>query len=1746
MNAQPKKIRRWRRRLAWTGGIFVFLVVAVRLLVPLLLPAVMGKIAGAYGMTCTYDRVELNLTNGDANMWGLKILPKDGGDPILATDYCHGNVSVLNLLRGRLDVWRVEADGVDINLNRQPDGTIPLLDKLMRGEPISPTQPAAPTNTSPSTTGIDLTPPLKLDAFRLTHVRVHFHDAAMTPPMDTVLAMDLRLSDLGSNSTPAKFELTLSCDPILDSLHVEGEGHSGGKILEAQFHGSAWGLRLKEAAAYLQPLGIRPVADGISLRFAGQVATAALPNSPTGFAGTLQLQNLTAVADRTESLALDKLSLDAQAIEPASLHFTTLILQGVRAYAQRDSDGLFSIAGIEWDPSLVVHPQTQPATAPPPNQGQPSILAAYLAEKWQIDEVALRDLLVKFHDDAVPGGADLSLASDEIALRNIDHDPQNLQAQTTLTGHLKSPGLIADIALTANAKPFADDKTFAINVDATGIKPDALQPYFDEFGIQSDLNNGHFNFAANGDLTIADTGALAANVHIPTISFSDKNPLLSFGHIDLTGLGLDPSTGRLSADTIEIVGPKISGRRDAAGALAILGLRRPANAHVAFASLTSPPPSSQPSPQNSARITLPKIDIGRFVWKNIQIDCIDDSVKPSATFGLSEAGIALTHFSTDAPPTTQPTQPGYFRAWLASPNLADHITIAGTVQPSNSGLSLDMQLNGDGITFAAIDPYLKSIGIEPILKNGTLQGHAQAQAGYVNDHLLASLQADKLHFMDGPNELAALDGFSVKDLSLDPGPIAVDSIQIDHPHLPLVRDTDGTIIAAGMRIDLAKLGKNSPPAPPSTPPASPTSDPLVVLLNQLNVNNAQLDWTDRNVQPTVQTTAQASVFLDHLSLNHAGDDATLKILASASGIADNVAIVGTLRTPPHEQTARLDISASGLALGPLTSYLPPGTSSNLKDGTFHTTLDTSITPNPQGGRRVFAQVGPLDYQNGDGHSLFKWDGITTLASRVDLPEKALTIDELTVNGIETNIEKTPQGGLSLLGLVINSAPPSTTPPAVDQPQTKPTLPPSPSQPVLTAAQLLAVAHRPLPVVTINNLDLNLQKLSFIDQSRPAAAPLVLQDFHLKNVGEIDCLGPDPLSNAAAKFELIGQINPLADRLEADLAITPFGKPIGVRLDWEITGIRGDGLTQLVPELSPEVNGSDLTDGNFTGHLEAQIKLDRTSPIDFNLSHRLDLDILLHDLEYRATPDGPILLGLKEARSEGIAIEPAKSLVRVKSLQITRPIAFITRDKQGVHILGWTVNLPPNHSAPTNSVTAASTKTPVTPPTTPPSSKPKGEIRIDELLISELDARFEDTSADPPLLVPLNALDVEVHGLSTLAPYEDRPIRFSAVLNSDKIMLPSTHSAAGHQTDLFTQIDANGNISLYPELHGWAKTSVSGLELAALRGEAQQQGVTLSNGTFDSAIDARFNPDRTIDASAKFIVTDLSVSESSNGPISRVLRLPAPLDVAVAAVEGADGSITLPVNLRIENNQVSRAQIAAAATGAVSNVIVTAVASAPLKVVGGLGSLVGLDAGKKTPQPPIALEFAPGSVELDSSSLFNLTAIETELKRDPTLTVTIKHELGTGDLQWANSRANPSPADCQNLQYQLRAHKADLLAQRAQISGQARAQLIALGESGAANTIDQLKAIDRDLANTEDSLDQVVELLRPGAEKQADRRTRAAAIEIGNTRLDAVDSILKSSKVPDINNRIDLTAASFKTNQNSTSGRVLISVVQKKD
>ena len=646
--AKPRNFKdpgRWRRRIIYSCTSLIILGFLLRAILPLALPAVMRKVAGVFDMTCTYERLELNLFSGDAGIWGLEFKPKEGGAPILSTDYCGGNVSVLNLFRGKLNVWRVEADGVEVNIDRNADGHIPLLDRFVSATAANKTAatPAAAPSSS-STSPVDLASPLHIDALRLSHIHVHIHDRGVTPEIDSELAMDLRLSDLGSPTNPAKFEMNLSADPFLDTMRITGEGKSGGKNLDAKLHILVRGIRPKPAAPYLAPLGIRPVSDGITLTADGQVHTAGAPNGAEGFTGSITFDHLSASADLQESLALDHLAIDAGTIDTKSIRINSFILDGARATAGRAADGNLQVAGIESDPALAAHAPAPPPTGPA--QPMSPLLIELMAERWSIGEVGLRNARLDLHDQGITPPVNLAFVVDDLSAKSIDHDPKNLNTSVTLNGLLHAPGLIREIKLDGTATPFADQKHFSATVNSTGIKPDAIKPYLDQIGVESTLKDAKFSAAIDASLSITDV--LMAGANVTKFDYQDDGSLLSLTSVKVSNATVNPKTGKIGIGDIELVGPGISVLRDPAGQLSALGFRtRPIAPHPAQAipvATTVPVAAPRTAPTFAV---LPAININHFAWKGIQLHLEDQTQTPPTKISISDVGVEATNLSTD-------------------------------------------------------------------------------------------------------------------------------------------------------------------------------------------------------------------------------------------------------------------------------------------------------------------------------------------------------------------------------------------------------------------------------------------------------------------------------------------------------------------------------------------------------------------------------------------------------------------------------------------------------------------------------------------------------------------------------------------------------------------------------------------------------------------------------------------------------------------------------------------------------------------------------------------------------------------------------------------------------------------------------------------------------------------------------------------------------------------------------------------
>jgi len=270
-------------------------------------------------------------------------------------------------------------------------------------------------------------------------------------------------------------------------------------------------------------------------------------------------------------------------------------------------------------------------------------------------------------------------------------------------------------------------------------------------------------------------------------------------------------------------------------------------------------------------------------------------------------------------------------------------------------------------------------------------------------------------------------------------------------------------------------------------------------------------------------------------------------------------------------------------------------------------------------------------------------------------------------------------------------------------------------------------------------------------------------------------------------------------------------------------------------------------------------------------------------------------------------------------------------------------------------------------------------------------------------------------------------------------------------------------------------------------------------------------------------------------------------VVIGALQDQEGSITVPIDVPVpvQVNKVSTGDLVGPAIGAFGSIVATAIASAPLKAVGGVGDLLGLGGNKKhAPEPPIDLPFEPGYTALSPADQAQIAVLALRMKKDKSLNLVVRHDLGGGDITVANERANPSAQDARYLADQLRQQQFNVLAERSALAGTARAELAWGSPQVAEGTIEQLRTLDQQVAQNDDALDRLYGMLRPGADRQAARRTRGACLEYGRERLDAVKQALIAAGLTDMD-RVHIANPQFSQVPGDEGGKVVVTLVPKK-
>ncbi len=442
-----------------------------------------------------------------------------------------------------------------------------------------------------------------------------------------------------------------------------------------------------------------------------------------------------------------------------------------------------------------------------------------------------------------------------------------------------------------------------------------------------------------------------------------------------------------------------------------------------------------------------------------------------------------------------------------------------------------------------------------------------------------------------------------------------------------------------------------------------------------------------------------------------------------------------------------------------------------------------------------------------------------------------------------------------------------------------------------------------------------------------------------------------------------------------------------------------------------------------------------------------------------------------------------------------------------------------------------------------SGRSTANVTIEDLLLRDLDLLFEDQTVTPTLSIPLVAMDAEVRGISSKMLTQPRPLRFSLSLGGGDVSLPvrlkatsvlrgvaegvagavSSREAEVVQYEdrpLFREFVTSGQLTFYPSTSGWVQGALQGFELTALRGVAIASGIDIGDGVLDVNSRTRLAGTRGGHVDSTVSLAHLSLSEPDGGPISRFLKLPAPLDTVIFVLKNEQGEIRLPLSFDFGGgSSMGVAELSAKASAAFLRLVTAALAAAPLRAVGSVTDVVGLGGliGDRDRTPKYAgmtaeLDFPVGSAHVDRQLPSPLEAIVKAMAKDPLLELEGTHHFGPADIERARELANPDSDVAVKLLEALRRERDVLARQRGELAAAARSSLTLGRDRAFDEAREALLQVSRELGEVEGRVDQVAGLLGRSSAGKAERRRRRVALDLAQSRMDALMRALLRSGV----------------------------------
>lgn len=1685
MNAALRS--RWsalvRTKLARRAAKLAIVLVALRMLLWLATPLVVQLAARSRGLECDWSDLRLSLAFGELELRGVSVRARamaanQPATPLARIERLHLNVDLASTLLGEPRVSQLELDGVDVWLAIAADGSS-TWERLL----AAPEGGTTPADETPA--ALQFAPPASLHA-RWNAVRIHYRDLSTAPAVELALCIDGRL-DLERGD--GELVTWLSAGAALRSARFQCQFGATASGLDARFEGALEQLDLTQLQGRLRAAGLEALGAPLDGALDGELRVQVLDAQSRLLAAQLDVRNGQLDEGGVRVLASDGLRVELSQPNAQALTVELARLENPFLRTTRRSDGRVAFAGL-----------TAFAGAPAPDANTPREQSSFALVLKRLE---LSGGALEFDDHAAPQPTLLELRDARVDVVDVRLGALDAPHEAGFSCSARAPGLAGVLRLDGSVLAGPQSVAVTVHAAASEVTLERVHAQLEQLGLVREFAHAEASITLTAGATLGDTPEFHGAIeHLRWNAEGDQFALQS---ARTSGVSIVPR--EVSIAQLEVAGARASVRRDASGVVHALGFALTPREAQTPRELSTNAPTPTPA---LACVLLGAVDV-----RDLALSLVDESTAPETRLELRDVTLNARDLALGAP--TAPRS-GSLSASFTCDGVVEQAKCEAAIEVDAQATNATGAFDARGLDLHPLAGWLAPLGFAPTLSQGSARGQVSFRARRSEHSWSADFALRDAQLAQAGEVLASVGVAAIDGLELPPEPrdVRFESAVLERAFVRVERDERGALEFIGLRA----TGAPSPTSAPdqsSNAASNDTSNSIAdfaLAAAAVGASDLELAWRDRAVDPPLELVLRAQAGATQIDV---GSGAPMRIEASVSVDGVLREAHAQLELALNRDALRLtgELAAAGLDPRALSVYLPADLSFDAHEAGAAAQLELSIVPAPSGGLAMRGAFTDVELREGE-RMLAGVERIAFDAPRLDASAAEFELNSLEVLGAKAAIEQRDDGEWSFAGLKTSK-----------RPEAARTVPSTPDAPIRRVRSRT-------PRVVVGDVRLELEELSI---GGVGASPLAFA-LSLRHEGPRVWLGPQAEDSDPIALSLAGALAPICGAFELDARASPFAASPEFTLRAKFNELSGAALLELRPELAQRIDAASLTQGELSFEADARLDLRRRSPLELDPDAPIGFEGELRALEFRAEPAGEVLAGLGALRIDGGSFSPRAPSARIASIEFQAPRFRASRDAQALNVLGLRVLLASTEAgaadpdAPAPSVAALVDSAAATAEIAPPF-----DLTVERVVASGLDVELLDTSGPQPARIPLERLDAELKRFSLPGLARGEALAFRATVGAGALELPPRVVAdsllegmahgvadlldgtdaprANEQRPLFAELNVSGKLAPFPAPSGWATLNLESLELPALRGPALARGLEVGDGLADIDVRLRFAGANGMSVDARTSFAHLSLSEPADGPLSRFLALPAPLDTVLFLLKDAEGRHKLSLGFRVEADGLSKSSLAACAAGAAAGVIARAVASSPLRLLSTLSDAAGITGADAPPASEIhVLGFAAGDATLGLDAPPLIAALAERLRGRPRKGVVLEHELSPADLERAARLVNPSLADCARLTARLREHKAELSRERDARAAQTRAEFALADPARMRELSERLRSLEARLGQGEEALERLLELSRPGAERRATARARAAAVSLGAERLERARRALRALGLED--------------------------------